>query len=411
MSQIVTCPDCGRKLKVPDDLLGKKVKCPGCGQKFVGATDDADDESATPRSTGVAPRPDGGPRSRRVAEEEDLDGGPRSRRRVAEEEDDDRPKSRRRADEDEDDEDYPVRKRDRDGDRPAPTKVEIVTGWERVRFGLNLVIIGLWLLVANIVIGVLGYLILAVFVGASIGSMAGGMPTGGPMTNQQASQLGGQAAGTMTAALVGGCLLYGLMGLVALAYLATTMTGMGFCMGVAPTRKAAGLRGLAITAFSLSIAYLIIPLFTLGGGALMYRNGGGCVVIPGYGLWAIVFLAECICFMLFLRGVAVVMKKEGLAQNVLFSMIGNIVYALLAPIVPVVLAFAFGAALIGSFAASGPRNVSAAAGNAAGTGAAFAIGGGICMVLMFLIGLGLSIWYMVLVHQVRSAVSAWLDRN
>ena len=397
MPQIVTCPDCGRKLKVPDDLLGKKVKCPGCGQKFVGETDDADEEAAASRNTGVAPRPD---------------GGPRSRRRVADEEDDDRPKSRRRRDEEEDeDDDYPVKKRRRDEENPEPTKAEIVTGWERVRFGLNLVIIGLWLLVANIVLGVLGYLILFLIVGASIGSMAGGVPTGGPMTQQQARELGGQAAGTMTAALVGGCLLYGLMGLMGLAYVATTTTGMGFCMGVAPTRKVAGLKGLAIAAFSCAIAYLIVPVVTFGGGALMYRNGGGCVIIPGYGLWGLVFLAECICFMLFLRGVAVVMKQEALAKNVLFSMMGNIVYAMLAPIVPVVLAFALGAAMFSSIAASGPRNASGAAGNVAGTGAAFAIGGGICMVLMFLIGLGLFIWYMVLVHQVRSAVSARLDRN
>ena len=133
-------------------------------------------------------------------------------------------------------------------------------------------------------------------------------------------------------------------------------------------------------------------------------------MIPGYGLWGLVFLAECICFMLFLRGVAVVMKKEALGQNVLFSMIGNIVYAVVAPIVPIVLAFAFGAAMFSSFAA-GPRNVSGAVGNAAGTGTAFAVGGGFCMILMFLIGLGLFIWYMVLVHQVRSAVDGWLDRN
>ena len=390
MPQIVTCPDCGRKLKVPDDLLGKKVKCPGCGQKFVGEAED--DEAPASRSTGVAPRPD---------------DGPRARRRVAEEEDDDRPKSRRRDDEEEDDDDYPVKRRE---DNPEPTKAEIVTGWERVRFGLNLIVIGLWLLVANVVIAVLGYLILAVFIGASIGSMVGGAPTGGPMTQQQASQLGGQAAGTMTAALVGGCLLYGLLILLGLAYVVTTTTGMGFCMGIAPTRKAAGLKGLAIAAFSCAIAYLLIPLFTIGGGALLARNGGGCVMIPGYGLWGLVFLAECICFMLFLRGVAVVMKKDALGQNVLFSMIGNIVYAVVAPIVPIVLAFAFGMALVSSFAA-GPRNVSGAVGNAAGTGTAFAVGGGLCMILMFLIGLGLFIWYMVLVHQVRSAVSAWLDRN
>src|SRR5262245_2341924 len=36
MPEIVQCPQCNRKLRVPDDLLGKKVKCPTCGTMFVG---------------------------------------------------------------------------------------------------------------------------------------------------------------------------------------------------------------------------------------------------------------------------------------------------------------------------------------------------------------------------------------
>jgi predicted Zn finger-like uncharacterized protein len=35
MPEIVQCPECVRKLRVPDDLLGKKVKCPTCGNLFV----------------------------------------------------------------------------------------------------------------------------------------------------------------------------------------------------------------------------------------------------------------------------------------------------------------------------------------------------------------------------------------
>ncbi len=34
MATIVDCPSCNRKLRVPDDLLGKKVKCPTCGGTF-----------------------------------------------------------------------------------------------------------------------------------------------------------------------------------------------------------------------------------------------------------------------------------------------------------------------------------------------------------------------------------------
>ncbi len=43
----VECPACERKLRVPEELLGKKVKCPGCGGTFVG-----EDKTRTP-----APKP------------------------------------------------------------------------------------------------------------------------------------------------------------------------------------------------------------------------------------------------------------------------------------------------------------------------------------------------------------------
>jgi hypothetical protein len=36
MPIIVQCPSCERKLRVPDELLGKKVKCPGCKVIFTG---------------------------------------------------------------------------------------------------------------------------------------------------------------------------------------------------------------------------------------------------------------------------------------------------------------------------------------------------------------------------------------
>jgi predicted Zn finger-like uncharacterized protein len=50
MAEIVNCPQCDRKLRVPDDLLGKKVKCPTCGQMFTA-------EAAEP-AIPVAPDPE-----------------------------------------------------------------------------------------------------------------------------------------------------------------------------------------------------------------------------------------------------------------------------------------------------------------------------------------------------------------
>src|SRR5207302_1822088 len=53
---ITDCPSCSRKLRVPDDLLGKQVKCPTCGHTFQAsaAAESAPSSSATPP---VTPRP------------------------------------------------------------------------------------------------------------------------------------------------------------------------------------------------------------------------------------------------------------------------------------------------------------------------------------------------------------------
>ena len=37
MAIVVNCPNCGRNLRVPDDLLGKDVKCPACESVFTAA--------------------------------------------------------------------------------------------------------------------------------------------------------------------------------------------------------------------------------------------------------------------------------------------------------------------------------------------------------------------------------------
>jgi predicted Zn finger-like uncharacterized protein len=57
MATIVDCPSCSRKLRVPDELLGKKVKCPTCSGTF-----DAQASSAPGDSTGATERMASSPR-------------------------------------------------------------------------------------------------------------------------------------------------------------------------------------------------------------------------------------------------------------------------------------------------------------------------------------------------------------
>lgn len=43
------CPDCGRTLRVPDALRGKRVKCPACGRPFKVPLEDVDiDDDVVP---------------------------------------------------------------------------------------------------------------------------------------------------------------------------------------------------------------------------------------------------------------------------------------------------------------------------------------------------------------------------
>ncbi len=47
MAITVTCPGCGKNLKAPDALAGKKARCPGCGSQIqVPASDTASELSA-----------------------------------------------------------------------------------------------------------------------------------------------------------------------------------------------------------------------------------------------------------------------------------------------------------------------------------------------------------------------------
>jgi hypothetical protein len=389
MPEIVTCPDCGRKLRVPDDLLGKRVRCPGCNQKFLAETaeeslDEAGDED---RSSSYA----------------SSRGSPRR------DDDYEAPKSRRRADEEDEDDEY--RGRRRDYGSPEPSKADKRQGWERVRFGVNLVIISCWVLVGMTVVAITGWLLLILFGALSFASMAGSFSPTTPPSQQQAEDVAGQAAGTGCAILVGVIVVWGLIALFALAWEAARITGYGFCMGVAPAKKTKLIKGLAIATFCIALANIFLPTASCGGTYLMARTGAILYVGSG-GVIGLLYLAEFICFLLVLRGVAAVMKKEGLAQNLVIYTIAVPVYFFIIMGLLCLLPFIGVAALLGVAASSsGASSASGAAGNFAGAGAALAIGGITCTGLMVLIGIALFIWFMVMLFQVRGAIDGWLDRN
>src|SRR5262245_44196076 len=58
----VTCPACGRTLRVPDNLLGQRVKCPSCFEQFAAAS------GPTPPPPPTEPSPPTRPDSYRESE-------------------------------------------------------------------------------------------------------------------------------------------------------------------------------------------------------------------------------------------------------------------------------------------------------------------------------------------------------
>jgi predicted Zn finger-like uncharacterized protein len=104
-AELVSCPECRKKLRVPEDLIGQEVKCPTCGHTFT-----ADLERVAPKP----PAPDDVPaRTSPVTRRGGDEDQPRRASRRSREDEDDRPRRRRpRYDDEEDDyDDRPRRSR------------------------------------------------------------------------------------------------------------------------------------------------------------------------------------------------------------------------------------------------------------------------------------------------------------
>ena len=80
MPVFIQCSQCGRKLRVQDDLVGKPVKCPACNVKFLAraiqASQPALAGAAAPAKPAAPPAKPAAPKPRAV-EPQDLLDGPR----------------------------------------------------------------------------------------------------------------------------------------------------------------------------------------------------------------------------------------------------------------------------------------------------------------------------------------------
>jgi hypothetical protein len=363
MPQIIICPECERKLRVPDDLLGKKVRCPGCSVMFK-AVAAGDDEIAIKE-----PDEEPAPRRKPPPREERISDSPRTGRRLA--------------DRDEEDDDYEAR---------APSLRDQQAGWNKVRIGINLVMIGTWVWLAGMTLGGLGGLLGFVLLGGALIS--------------RSSQSGLTSLGFAGILLV---LSIGTYYLSLFGELVLRLVGYGLCMAV-PPRRDTGLKPLAITAFSLAAAHVVFSILNLAmsgfygfassmtGRSSMSAVGGGMSLVSG-----LCGLASFIVYLFFLRSVCYNARARELAGSpikVLIVFIGFYVGSVLLLVVLI-------CAGVGTAGLAMQSQSSSSAANSLG---AWAI---IFIIILCLLGLSyvaLQVWYVMVLQKIRDAVASYRRR-
>jgi hypothetical protein len=446
MPVIVSCPQCEKKLRVPDNLLGKKVRCPGCSGMFIGRAAEApppeEEEAPPPPPPPKAAKPparpqpppeedepeeeEEGPRGKGskagVMRRDDVDDNPKPRRSVVpppvkdgyedeeshkrrrsrrdEEEDyeDDYADARRRRAEDyeddyEEDEDHPrSRYEDYDDDYEEEDRMSSRErkGWRSVRTALLMVVIAGWLSISTYGVMIVGVILLIAMGVALFPGMAAGGPgaVGGAI---------GLASGVIVFVIV--------LAAMGLAETVLRLVGYGMCMSV-PPKRGTSTKGLAIGAFSCAAGGAAVNLLSsvlsgftnagaMGAASAAVGMGSGVFGI----LSGILALVGFFLFLFALRGMAFQLRDKALARSLMSNIIAWFVYIGVSfTLVP--LAFCLGMAAIFGVASQSGTPASAATG--IGVGMIFMV---VLGALVFLVGIGLYVWYILLVQRLRRLVT------
>jgi hypothetical protein len=354
MPEIIECPQCGRKLRMPETLLGKTVKCPGCATAFRAG--------AEPQ---YAPPP------------EQYDQPPSHRRRPPEDEyEQDRPRARY----DDEDEGSPYQR----GGRPQD--------WHKVRTGVTLVFTSLCLTIVSAIILVVAFIIVNLASNPTRQTAPGRPPVVTQPTPQSTTGL--------TIVMVFAVLL-------SLVVQGVQITGYGLCLAAPPKNRA---KGLAMATLGLSLGALLVILIgevlaTVSGvaaaGTQAVTSGGFASIVLQFGV--LFWLGAVFIFLLFLRSISNLVGALGLAQSLLYLtilagllLLGLLTMTILIAILTLTLS-----------AAAGPSGVTDT--SAAAPGLTTAVGG--CCCINGVLGLATLIWYMISLMQVRGAITTYLIRE
>ncbi len=377
MSLSISCPACQRTLRVPETLLGQPVKCPGCSNRFT-APDRGEEPAPPPRQASsnvrATPRPKTPPPKSESEEPRRRDGYS------------DRPRSRRDRDDDYDDED----------NRREPSTRGVKDAWNRVRIGIHLVMIGIWVWLGGTILASLGFLIALIFFGTAVFSMT--------------KSSSNSAVASSAFAFILMILSVGAYYLGVLVELILRLVGYGMCMG-APSLRDSGMKPLAITAFSLSAVQVLFSCANVfvGGvagfaGSFYNRSRG----LPASydaastgisGISGLCAIGSFVVFLFFLRSVCNNARARELANKPIAMLIASVCFWVISVLL-LVAVFCAGLGMVGSaFQSQSAQNLVAQMG-------AWAIILGLLFVVVCLVYLGLQVWYISILQKIRDAVAS-----
>jgi hypothetical protein len=392
MPTLVACPKCQRKLRVPDDLLGKSVKCPSCQEAFTADAGTAATLALPPGQAGderVADRPMPPPER---DEEERITGRPRFA-------------------EDEEEEDY--------ADDEAPETVIPAADWQKVRRSFSFLLASALTTIGAILEYIVGICILSAAIGAQAAkaAQAGG---GGPPPNPMAEMMTGIVV--LVVVMLMTLLIGYVLGLI------------GHILGLASPR-ARGAKRLAVWVLVVSIVSLVLsivpyvlaaaaggpntmlmlmggagnPMFAGAGGG--FGAGGGVEAVPEWlsisnlvlgGINNLLTVAALFLFGFYVRAIALCLGADSLRRSVKGWMIMVGVAVVLGLVVVLAFFVMFKDMIANAGAGAAPPPGGLPPGMSPGNLVAFA--GVAC--LFGVVALALLVWYIIMLAQARTAISA-----
>jgi hypothetical protein len=417
MPEVVSCPKCQRRSRVPDALVGKRVKCPGCGEIFTAAVGGAASPARQPAAAKTRPGLDTGAGYELVDDEDErlTDKPPARRGRDTDEEDEDeRPRRSRRSRDDEDDDERVGQRRNRyrrdrdddddadenEEDRPAAPRRGVAADWPRVRLGLSLLLASVLLQV-----GLFFYRLIAQ---CAVNGM-------GPQPNAPGA-MGNQQGQTVAMALA----ILGLVGAL-IAWILKAGGGV-LCLGSPSAHRTRtwavvglGLMG-ADAAFTTLLFVVVAAMFgvsaMLDGGANPFVGGLGPALggVVALGILALLMMLAQVAWYfaigIYLRCLGLALRNYSLAGSArgwLITLGGTVGLGLLAVVVAVATIGLAGLAINNQVAGmnAGKPQGPGMAGAGLGGGLIVTLGLGCIVLILWLV---LVVWYIVMLGQARGAI-------